>query len=148
MVGAASVSHQTKVDAYCSHSPFVPGMACVQPGEEVLLPNPGWCNYEMALEMLGEKEEEIFVLTNDQVMEKENAMYESYVMTMLTNNESLQLERIHNMLKMFMIEPKYNKTLVELETFLEGMTKREKVIFEAGVYKRKHRIGTAGATLR
>jgi len=96
----------------------------------------------------GEKEEEIFVLTNDQVMEKENAMYESYVMTMLTNNESLQLERIHNMLKMFMIEPKYNKTLVELETFLEGMTEREKVIFEAGVYKRKHRIGTAGATLR
>ena len=96
----------------------------------------------------GEKEEEVFVLTNDQVMEKENAMYESYVMTMLTNNESLQLERIHNMLKMFMIEPKYNKTLVELETFLEGMTEREKVVFEAGAYKRKHRIGTAGATLR
>ena len=96
----------------------------------------------------GENEEEIFVLTNDQVMEKENKMYESYVMTMLTNNESLQLERIHNMLKMFMIEPKYNKSLVELETFLEGMMEREKVVFEAGVYKRKHRIGTAGATLR
>jgi hypothetical protein len=28
-------------------------MACVQPGEEVLLPDPGWCNYEMALEMMG-----------------------------------------------------------------------------------------------
>ena len=96
----------------------------------------------------GEKEEEIFVLTNGQVMEKENKMYESYVMTMLTNNESLQLERIHNMLKMFMIEPKYNKTLIELETFLEGMMEREKVVFEAGAYKRKHRIGTAGATLR
>ena len=28
-------------------------MACVQPGEEVLLPDPGWCNYGMALEMMG-----------------------------------------------------------------------------------------------
>ena len=83
--------------------------------------------------------DESFVMTSDQVLEKEERLYESYVMTMLTNNESLVLEKIHNMLKMFMIEPKYNKTLVELETFLDKLLEQGKVLFEAGTYKKKGR---------
>jgi len=42
-------------------------------------------------------------------------VYEQYVVGMLTNFPSLPLDRIHNMLKMFVSEPPYDKSVHQLE---------------------------------
>ena len=43
----------------------------------------------------------------------------SYVVGMLTNFKTLPLDRIHNMLKMFVTDPPYTKTLAELRAILD-----------------------------
>ena len=48
-------------------------------------------------------------------------VYEQYVIGMLTNFDSLPLERIHNMLKMFVVEPAYDKSAREVRTPIETL---------------------------
>jgi len=45
-------------------------------------------------------------------------VYEQYLLGMLTNFDSLSAERIHNMLKMFVADPPYEKTAAETESAL------------------------------
>jgi len=56
-------------------------------------------------------------------------VYESYIMGMLANLGKLPLDRIHNMLKMFVAgsDHKYNKTPHELSAFLQQMVKGGKL---------------------
>lgn len=63
--------------------------------------------------------------------------YEPFVMGMLTNFDTLPLDRIHNMLKMFAADPPYEKSLEELGTFLGKLVVEEKLVIEEGTYKRK-----------
>ena len=64
------------------------------------------------------------------------AVCEQYVMGMLTNVEGgLALDRIHNMLKMFMVDPPYDKTPDDLAGFLRGLVADEKLMYLGGVYK-------------
>ncbi len=65
--------------------------------------------------------------------------YESYVMGMVTNLESLPLQKIHNMLKMFVLEPVYDKTIAELETFLAKLVNDGKLTFDGLVYRKNKR---------
>ena len=51
-------------------------------------------------------------------------MYEQYVIGMLTNFPSLPLDRIHNMLKMFVSEPPYDRTSEQLAAFLAQSSPR------------------------
>jgi anaphase-promoting complex subunit 2 len=70
--------------------------------------------------------------------EEEMEVYESYICGMLTNMGQLPLERIHNMLKMFVTgsEVKYNKTPAQLSMFLQHLCKEEKLECGAdGMYK-------------
>jgi anaphase-promoting complex subunit 2 len=67
----------------------------------------------------------------------EMAVYEQYVVGMLTNFESLSLERIHNMLKMFVSEPPYDKSAAQLEAFLARLVADEKLTCDAGAYRRR-----------
>ena len=65
----------------------------------------------------------------------ELATHEQYIMGMLTNFESLPLERIHNMLKMFS-DPPFDKSAAQLEALLASMCAREKITLDAGTYRR------------
>ena len=61
--------------------------------------------------------------------EEEMEAYESYICGMLTNLGQLPLERIHNMLKMFVTgsDVKYDKTPQQLRMFLHHLCKQEKL---------------------
>lgn len=55
-------------------------------------------------------------------------MYEQYIMGMLTNFEpGLALDRIHNMLKMFVPDQAYDKTSEQLAAFLGQLVVEEKL---------------------
>ena len=43
---------------------------------------------------------------------------------LLTNFPSLPLDHVHNILKMFVVEPVYDKSVDELEAFLVGLVSR------------------------
>lgn len=62
---------------------------------------------------------------------------ESLVVGMLTNFPSLPLDRIHNMLKMFVSEPPYDKTADQLEGFLTHLVAEEKLVLEGTQYRRR-----------
>mmetsp|Transcript_8917 Transcript_8917/g.16563 ORF Transcript_8917/g.16563 Transcript_8917/m.16563 type:complete len:798 (+) Transcript_8917:142-2535(+) len=82
---------------------------------------------------------DISVMSQEQQMEMNMKVYESYVMGMVTNLESLPLEKIHNMLKMFVLEPVYDKTIAELEAFLAKLVSDGKLTFDGLVYRKKKR---------
>jgi len=66
------------------------------------------------------------------------AVYQQYVMGMLTNFDGLPFDRIHNMLKMFATDPPYDKTAAELATFLGQLVSAGKLTLEpGGVYRRR-----------
>ncbi|CAD62574.1 hypothetical protein POMI540_3586 [Schizosaccharomyces pombe] len=68
----------------------------------------------------------------------EMRVYWSFVVGMLTNLGALELERIHNMLTMFIPPPNgYTRTQSELREFLALMIKEEKLEFTGGAYKLK-----------
>eukprot|EP00887_Chlorella_sp_A99_P005758 scaffold1.g5758.t1 len=69
----------------------------------------------------------------DQQMSK----YEPFVMGMLTNFDALPLDRIHNMLKMFVTDPPYDKTVEQLGAFLQGLVAAEKLVLSGGMYKKR-----------
>lgn len=62
--------------------------------------------------------------------------YEPFVLGMLTNFDSLPLDRIHNMLKMFVIDPPYDRTIEQLSAYMAQLTTEDKVVLEGGVYRR------------
>ncbi|EIE27163.1 hypothetical protein COCSUDRAFT_55186 [Coccomyxa subellipsoidea C-169] len=69
---------------------------------------------------------------------QEMAVYEQFVMGMLTNFDGgLALDRIHNMLKMFVVDPPYDKSAEQLATFLGQLVADEKLSCEAGVFRKR-----------
>ena len=64
-------------------------------------------------------------------------VYEQYIMGMLTNFPSLPLDRIHNMLKMFVVEPVYDKTVAELEGFLLELVAQDKLAMDGSAFAKK-----------
>lgn len=65
--------------------------------------------------------------------------YENFIIGLLTNCGTLPLDRLHNMLRVFVVgEPKYEgKTQEQLAAFLQVMVAREKIEGHNGVYSRK-----------
>ena len=61
--------------------------------------------------------------------EQEMGVFESYIVGMLTNLGQLPLEKIHNMLKMYVSgsDVKFSKTPQQLSTFLKYLCKQEKL---------------------
>jgi len=58
----------------------------------------------------------------------------SYVTGMLTNFKTLPLDRIHNMLKMFVTDPPYTKNIKELAAILDKLVAAEKLEVDDGTY--------------
>eukprot|EP00898_Chlorokybus_atmophyticus_P006884 jgi/Chlat1/7197/Chrsp57S06846 len=70
-------------------------------------------------------------------LQHEMAVYESYVLGMLANFDALPLDRIHNMLKMFVVDPPYEKTSQQLAGFLAQMVKEDKLEHMDGMYRKR-----------
>lgn len=51
--------------------------------------------------------------------------------------QTLPLDRVHNMLKMFVTEPPYNKKIQELQAILDKLVAAEKLEVEGGNYSLK-----------
>ena len=62
------------------------------------------------------------------------APYEPFIFVMLSNFDTLPLDRISNMLKMFV--PAYDKTIEQLGAYLGRLVAAEKLRFEAGLYRK------------
>lgn len=86
---------------------------------------------------MGDDEAESAVASAEDQLAAEMAVYESYVMGMLTNFDALPLDRIHNMLKMFVAEPAYDKSAAQLQAFLSKLVAQDKLVCEGSMYKRK-----------
>jgi len=68
--------------------------------------------------------------------EEELSVVWSYVVGMLTNLESLPLERIHSMLRMFAMQgPGSQVSQQDLRTFLDHKVKEQKLAYVSGVYR-------------
>ena len=65
------------------------------------------------------------------------AVFKSYIIGMLTNLKQLPVSRIHNMLKIFVTEPPYDKEESELVRFLSKMVAEEKLECHGGIYSLK-----------
>mmetsp|Transcript_10066 Transcript_10066/g.17694 ORF Transcript_10066/g.17694 Transcript_10066/m.17694 type:complete len:842 (-) Transcript_10066:19-2544(-) len=72
----------------------------------------------------------------DAQLEEEMKVYEDFVRGMLNNYESLPLDRIHNMLKMFVStgEHKYEKNIQQLGAFLDKLVRDEVLEKSGGAY--------------
>lgn len=68
--------------------------------------------------------------------EEELQVFWSYIVGMLTNLDSLPLERIHQMLKMFASHgPGVEFSQEELKNFLQRKVREHSLVFSAGVYQ-------------
>ena len=69
---------------------------------------------------------------------QEMGMYEQYVLGMLTNFDAgLPLDRIHNMLKMFVPGQGYDKSSDQLADFLKHLVNEEKLAVSGGLYLKR-----------
>ena len=57
----------------------------------------------------------------------QEAVIHSYITGMLTNFKALPLDRIHNMLKMFVTDPPYTKKITELAEMLDKLVAADKL---------------------
>ncbi|CAK9234248.1 unnamed protein product [Sphagnum troendelagicum] len=92
---------------------------------------------DAAVPLLSEEDGESAVASMEDQWQQEMSVYESYVVGMLTNFDSLPLDRIHNMLKMFVSDPPYDKTLQQLQGFLGRLISEEKLEVRDGLYRRR-----------
>lgn len=86
-----------------------------------------------------EEEEEVesaMASSHDQ-REEELQVFWSYIVGMLTNLESLPLERIHTMLKMFAMQgpTAVECSVQELRHFLDRKVREQKLLFSGGLYR-------------
>lgn len=80
-------------------------------------------------------EEETMVSATDQ-REEELQVFWSYILGMLTNLDSMSLERIHQMLKMFASQgPGFEFSQEELKGFLQRKVREHKLVYAYGVYQ-------------
>jgi anaphase-promoting complex subunit 2 len=69
----------------------------------------------------------------------EMAPFENYILGILTNFSAVALDRLHNLLRVFVVgEPKYEgRSQEQLGAFLAHLVGQGKVEVDNGVYKRK-----------
>ncbi|XP_077986811.1 anaphase-promoting complex subunit 2-like [Glandiceps talaboti] len=93
-------------------------------------------NHEVMMIDSDEETESAMASAQDQ-REEELQVFWSYIVGMLTNLESLPLERIYSMLKMFAMQgpSAVECSEEELRHFLDSKVKEQKLIFSGGVYR-------------
>lgn len=86
-------------------------------------------------EICDDDENESAMASASDQREEELQVFWSYIEAMLTNLDSLPLERIHQMLKMFASQgPGYEFSQDELKSILQRKVREHKLIYTGGVY--------------
>lgn len=98
--------------------------------------NEGQSNsMEVQSNMIFDDGEEIMISSTDQ-REEELQVFWSYILGMLTNLDSMTLEKIHQMLKLFASQaPGFEFSQDELKTFLQRKVREHKLIYNCGSYQ-------------
>lgn len=82
------------------------------------------------------EEEETYMASASDQREEELQVFWSYILGMLTNLDSMPLERIHQMLKMFASQgPGFEFSQDELRGFLQRKVREHKLVYAYGVYQ-------------
>lgn len=82
-----------------------------------------------------EEEETCMASASDQ-REEELQVFWSYILGMLTNLDSMPLDRIHQMLKMFASQgPGFEFSQDELRSFLQRKVREHKLVYAYGLYR-------------
>lgn len=72
------------------------------------------------------------------LIRQDMAVYETYIMGMLTNFDAgLPLDRVHNMLKMFVVDPPYDKSAEQLSAFLGRLVADEKLVLQGDLFRKR-----------
>ncbi|CAI5951627.1 unnamed protein product [Closterium sp. NIES-64] len=91
--------------------------------------------------LIGDEDEEEegggMVASLEAQRKQESAVHESFITGMLTTFDGLPIERIHNMLKMFVSDPPYDRSLAQLHAFLGVLVAQEKLELRDGLYRKK-----------
>ncbi|CAH1786015.1 unnamed protein product, partial [Owenia fusiformis] len=87
--------------------------------------------------VIEDEEVESAMASSEAQREEELQVYWSYIVGMLTNLETLPIDRIHSMLKMFAMQGPTTAecTIQELKAFLDRKVKEQKLLFTGGVYR-------------
>ncbi|KAK2189465.1 hypothetical protein NP493_106g06023 [Ridgeia piscesae] len=94
---------------------------------------PGHGGHDLLLE---DDEAESAMASSKDQKEEEMQVIWSYVVGMLTNLESLPLDRVHSMLKMFAMQgPGSECTIDDLKVFLDRKVKEQVLIYSGGFYR-------------
>lgn len=88
-------------------------------------------------EVIDDEEVESVMTSASDQREEELQVFWSYIVGMLTNLDSMPLERIHQMLKMFASQGSgaVECSLSELRTFLDRKVREHQLIFTSGLYR-------------
>lgn len=74
----------------------------------------------------------------EDLIRQDMAVYETYIMGMLTNFDAgMPLDRIHNMLKMFVVDPPYDKSADQLAAFLGRLVADEKLALQGDMFRKR-----------
>eukprot|EP00850_Spirogloea_muscicola_P003682 SM000015S01182 [mRNA] locus=s15:212471:219977:- [translate_table: standard] len=85
-----------------------------------------------------EEDGEVALLSTEDQSESDFVIYQQYIMGMLTTFvDGLPIDRIHNMLKMFVADPPYDKPIQQLQAFLAKLVGEEKLEMRDGLYRKK-----------
>lgn len=96
---------------------------------------PGDESMEAQTNVVVEEEETCMASASDQ-REEELQVFWSYILGMLTNLDSMPLERIHQMLKMFASQgPGFEFSQDELRSFLQRKVREHKLVYAFGTYQ-------------
>uniref|UniRef100_A0A0P4W136 Anaphase-promoting complex subunit 2 n=2 Tax=Scylla olivacea TaxID=85551 RepID=A0A0P4W136_SCYOL len=103
-------------------------------GDEGLAAAAGAASPDIAPPAIEEDEAESVMASAQDQREEELQVFWSYIVGMLTNLDSLPLERIHAMLKMF-VQGSVECSPQELRDFLDRKVRQHHLIFTNGLYK-------------
>ncbi|XP_071521652.1 anaphase-promoting complex subunit 2 [Panulirus ornatus] len=103
-------------------------------GEEGQVATVGVSQPDIAPPALEEDEAESVMASAQDQREEELQVFWSYIVGMLTNLDSLPLDRIHSMLKMF-VQGSVECSPQELRAFLDRKVRQHHLIFTNGLYK-------------
>ncbi|CAL1295243.1 unnamed protein product [Larinioides sclopetarius] len=84
-----------------------------------------------------EEEEESVTASSQDMKEEELQTFWSFIVGMLTNMESLPLERIHSMLRMFAVQGTSTNecSIQDMKQFLEKKVRDRQLVYTAGMFK-------------
>lgn len=102
----------------------------------VILDNAGYQPQHNYQHEIDDDEHESAMASATDQREEELQVFWSYIVGMLTNLDSMPLERIHQMLRMFASHgPGVEFSQEELKNFLQRKVREHALVFTAGVYQ-------------